>query len=133
MFRPNIQCIICSTILTYPARTGTTSMYGHHKAQLYKKIWQRNVLEDYSTPTLEELWKKGTKVSKFHIFESKKLLTSRDQIGNRRLITDVTLPDRYDQAQFDYFFLEAVLVTNMSFNAVNNATFRCVFRYLKLV
>ena len=96
-----------------------------------KKIRQRNVLEDYSTPTLEELWKKGTKVSKFHIFESKKLLTSRDQIGNRKLITDVTLPDGYDQAQFDRFFLEAVLATNMSFNAVNNAAFRRVFRYLK--
>ena len=80
---------------------------------------------------MEELWKKGTKASKFHIFESKKLFTSRDQIGNRKLITDVTLPDGYDQAQFDRFFLEAVLATNMSFNAVNNAAFRRVFRYLK--
>ena len=131
MGRPNIQCVLCSTILAYLAGTGTTSMHDHHKSQLCKKIRQRNVLEDYSTPTLEELWKKGTKVSKFHIFESKKLLTSRDQIGNRKLITDVTLPDGYDQAQFDRFFLEAVLATNMSFNAVNNAAFRRVFRYLK--
>ena len=98
---------------------------------MYKKIPQRNVLEDYSTSTLEELWKKGTKVSKFHIFESKKLLMSRDQIGNRKSISDVTLPDTYDQAQFDRFFLGAVLVTNMTFNAVNNVAFRHVFRYLK--
>lgn len=47
------------------------------------------------------------------------------------MITDSTLPDGYDQAQFDRFFLEAVLATNMSFNAVNNAAFRRVFRYLK--
>ena len=96
MGRPNIQCVLCSTILAHPAGTGTTSMHDHHKSQLCKKIRQRNVLEDYSTPTLEELWKKSIKVSKFHIFELKKLLTSRDQIGNRKLITDVTLPDGYD-------------------------------------
>ena len=47
------------------------------------------------------------------------------------MIRDSALPDGYDQAQFDRFFLEAVLATNMSFNAVNNLAFRRVFRYLK--
>jgi hypothetical protein len=82
---PNIQCVLCGTILAHPAATGTTSMHDHHKSQSCKRIRQRNVMEDNSAPTLEELWMKGTKVSKFHIFELKQLLTSSDirlEIGN---------------------------------------------------
>jgi hypothetical protein len=41
------------------------------------------------------------------------------------------IPDGYDQAQFDRFLLEAILATNIPFNAVNNVTFRRVFQYLK--
>jgi len=129
--RPNIQCVLCGTVLAHPAATGTTSMHDHHKSQSCKKIRQRNVTDDGSTLTLEELWQKGTKVSKVQIFELKQLLMIGNQIGNRKLITDATLPDGYDQAQFDHFFLEALLATNMSFNSVNNAAFRRVFKYLK--
>lgn len=64
---PNVQCVLCGTVLVHPAATGTTSMHDHHKSQLCKKIRQRNVTEDGSASTLEELWSKGTKVSKFHI------------------------------------------------------------------
>lgn len=56
---------------------------------------------------------------------------NRDQTGNRKLTADSTLPDGYDQAQFDCFFIEAVLATNIPFYAANNAAFRRVFKYLK--
>jgi len=56
---------------------------------------------------------------------------NRGQTGNRKLIVDSTLPDGYDQAQFDRFFIEAVLATNLPFNTTNNAAFRRVFKYLK--
>lgn len=74
--RPNIECVLCGTVLAHPAATGTKSMHDHHKSQLCKKIRQRNVMSDDSTLTLEELWRKGTKVRKFHTFELKQLLTS---------------------------------------------------------
>lgn len=60
--RPHIQCVLCSGILVHPASSGTTSMHEHHKSQTCKKIRQKNVMEDESSPTLEELWKRGTKV-----------------------------------------------------------------------
>jgi hypothetical protein len=56
---------------------------------------------------------------------------SRRQTGNRKYTVEPTLPDGYDQLQFDRFFLEAVIATNMSFNSVNNAAFRRLFKYLK--
>ena len=130
--RPNVECIICGSILVHPAAVGTTSMHDHHKSLGCKKARQRNVARNSSAPTLEELWSRhGTKVRKFHTFSEKKLLINRDQTGNRKCTGDSTLPDGYDQAQFDRFFLEAMLATNLSFNATNNAAFRRMFKYLK--
>jgi hypothetical protein len=63
---PNIECVLCGAILAHPATVGTTSMHDHNKSIGCKKTRQRNVAEHSSTPTLDELWKKGTKVSRFY-------------------------------------------------------------------
>lgn len=64
---PNIECILCSIILAHPSAAGTTSMHDHNKSMACKKVRQKLVIRDGSTPTLEELWRmSGTKVSKFH-------------------------------------------------------------------
>jgi len=130
--RPNVQCIVCGAILAHPAAVGTTSMHDHNKSIGCKKARQANVMKDSSAPTLEELWSKhGTKVSRFHTSLQFHLLRNRDQTGNRKSTSDSSLPDGYDQAQFDRFFIEAMLATNLSFNATNNAAFRRMFKYLK--
>ena len=42
-------------------------MHDHNKSMACKKVRQKLVIRDGSTPTLEELWRmSGTKVSKFH-------------------------------------------------------------------
>ena len=65
--RPNIECIMCGSILAHPAAVGTSSMHDHHKSIGCKKARQMVAIRDSSALTLEELWSKhGTKVRKSH-------------------------------------------------------------------
>jgi hypothetical protein len=59
---PHVQCLLCSAALAHPSGVGTTTMNDHHKSQNCKRIRQTRTLRDPTTPTLEELFRSGTKV-----------------------------------------------------------------------
>ena len=59
---PHVQCVLCSQILAHPSGVGTSTMNDHHKSQNCKRIRQTRTLRDPTTPTLEELFRSGTKV-----------------------------------------------------------------------
>ena len=88
-------------------------MHEHQKSERCRKIRQAQAASNPNTPTIQDLFKHGTKT------------------GNRRKIVDIEMATGFDQAQFDEYFLKGLLAVNLPFNVANNQAFRRAFKYAR--
>ena len=51
--------------------------------------------------------------------------------GNRRRIIDLATPAGFNQHDFEEYFLNVFLATNLAINCSNNLAFRHVFKYIR--
>jgi len=114
---PRVMCIMCRKVLAHPSRTGTSSMYDHNTSSACQKSRE---FHGYETQT-------GSPGSR----DVLTLLQRGNKTGNRRRIINLATPAGFNQRDFEEYFLNAFLATNLVFNCSNNLAFCHVFKYLR--
>jgi len=114
---PRVMCIMCRKVLAHPSGMGTSSMHHHKRSSACLKSRKINGYDGRARSP------RGIDVLTLFQKETK--------TGNRRRIIDLATPARFNQHDFEEFFLKAYLATNLAFNCLNNLAFGRVFKYIR--